>query len=73
MKIIANVSAICTAFAAGSRRLLKERHMIDVKPAPRESAITAREALVAEPPWRNRYRVSGAEYPTAPIFPRYQY
>ncbi len=68
MTIIANVSAICAAFAAGSRRLLKERRV-----APREAAVTAREDLVAEPPWRNRYRVSGTEYPTAPIFPRYQY
>jgi hypothetical protein len=64
--MIANISAIYAAFAAGTRSLLKGRRVIESKPA-------AREGLVAEPPWRNRYRISGAEYPIAPIFPRYQY
>lgn len=32
-----------------------------------------RECVVAETPSRHRHRLSSSEYPTAPIFPRYQY
>lgn len=31
------------------------------------------ECIVADPPQRNRYRIAGSIFPTAPILPRYQY
>ncbi len=32
-----------------------------------------RDGVVAEPPWRNRHKTAGPDFPTAPILPRYQY
>jgi hypothetical protein len=31
------------------------------------------ECIVADPPQRNRYRIAGSIFPTAPTLPRYQY
>lgn len=31
------------------------------------------ECIVMDPPQRNRYRIAGSIFPTAPTLPRYQY
>lgn len=31
------------------------------------------ECIIADPPQRNRYRIAGSIFPTAPTLPRYQY
>jgi hypothetical protein len=71
--IIPNMSAVFAALAAGSQGLLKRRRASESKHAARESVVAARGSVVAEPPWRNRHRLSSSEFPIAPIFPRYQY
>jgi hypothetical protein len=64
--ITPNISTIYEFFAAGYQSLLKSHPAFGNRHA-------ARECVVAEPPWRNRHRLSSSEFPTAPIFPRYQY
>ena len=32
-----------------------------------------RDGVVVEPPWHNRHKTVGSEFPTAPILRRYQY
>jgi hypothetical protein len=61
--IIPNISALYAFFAAGYQRWFAE--------VENEHGLV--ECVITEPPWRNRYRLSGSEYPTAPTFPRYQY
>jgi hypothetical protein len=61
--IIRNISTIYAFLAAGYQRLF----------AVVENEHALVECVIAEPPWRNRHRLSGSEFPTAPIFPRYQY
>jgi hypothetical protein len=32
-----------------------------------------RDRTAAEPPWRNRHKITGSDLPTSPLLPRYQY
>ena len=66
MTIIPNISTIYSLFAAGYRSLFKRGFAI-------ENEHAFRECVVAGSSWRNRHRLSGSDFPTAPIFPRYQY
>lgn len=38
-----------------------------------ENECLGKVPVVADPPQRNRYRVSGSIFPTDPLLPRYQY
>jgi hypothetical protein len=38
-----------------------------------ENEALLSECIITDPPQRNRYRIAGSIFPTAPILPRYQY
>ena len=66
MTTIPNISTIYSLFAAGYQRLFKRGFAI-------ENEHAFRECVAVEPSWRNRHKLSASDFPTAPIFPRYQY
>lgn len=66
MTINSNISALYEFFAAGYENLFRRAIVIEIEPVFREFAVAGAS-------WRNRHRVAGSEFPTAPILPRYQY
>lgn len=66
MTTTSNISAIHRFFAAFYKSLLDWHLAIG-------NEHEARELVLAEAPGRHRHRLSSAEYPVAPTFPRYQY
>jgi hypothetical protein len=60
------VSDFYTTLARKYENLFKRRFHI-------ENEELLSECIVTDPPQRNRYRIAGSIFPTAPILPRYQY
>ena len=61
MRVHPIFSRVSAAFLGAYERLFKS------------GELALRDGVVAESPWRNRHKISGSEFPTAPILPRYQY
>lgn len=66
MTLSSTISTIYEFFASGYQSLIDWPPTIGHERA-------ASELVLAEAPWRHRHRLSSAEYPTAPVLPRYQY
>ena len=60
------LSDFCATLARKYENLFKRRFHIE-----NEEALC--ECIATDPPQRNRYRIAGSIFPTAPILPRYQY
>ena len=60
------LSDSCATLVRKYENLFKRRFHI-------ENEALLCECIAADPPQRNRYRIAGSIFPTAPILPRYQY